>query len=96
MQLEAVLSRLNRPKILLRAAKIGLGTYSRNKDLQRLLKRTYTPKPPQAFRLLIAHETTLEKARITGNAAYDMKRHIQVMTALLQEANLLPKTGRKP
>lgn len=96
MQFEAILSQLSRPEILLRAAEIGLGTYTRNKDLKRLLKCRFPPESGQAVRRLLVHETLLEKARKTGNAAYDMKVHIQVMTALLQEIYLLAKTGQKP
>jgi hypothetical protein len=41
--------------------------------------------------MLRTREIDLEKARKKGKAAYDMKLHIQVMTALLQELYLTPK-----
>lgn len=85
------LCNVKRPKILLQAAKIGLTTYSRNRDLKRLFKVQEIPQPKQIIKRLLKNEMTLEEARRTGNAAYDMKKHIQVMTALLQEIYLLPK-----
>jgi len=91
MQLEDVLYNLKRPKILLQAARIGLKTYSRKRDLKRMLKMREIPQPVQVIKRLLKNETTLEEARKTGNAAYDMKIHIQIMTALLQEVYLLLK-----
>ncbi len=82
---------MKRPKILLLAAKVGLKTYSRNKELKRLFKTRTVPQPPHALRMLRIREMYLEKARKKGKAAYDMKLHIQVMTALLQELYLVPK-----
>ena len=91
MQLEDALRKVKSPKILLQAAKICLKTYSRNRDLKRLFKVQEIPQPMQVIKQLLKNETALEEARKTGNAAYDMKLHIQVMTALLQEIYLLPK-----
>ena len=91
MQLQGALRKIKRPKILLQAAKIGLKTYSRNRDLKRLFKVQEIPQPMQVFKRLLKNETVLEEARKKGDAAYDMKLHIQVMTALLQEIYLLPK-----
>ncbi|MBL4751561.1 MAG: hypothetical protein JKX71_13435 [Amylibacter sp.] len=91
MQLEDDVAVIKRPKILLLAAKIGLRTYSRNKELKRLFKMRTAPQPPHALGMLRTREIDLEKARKKGKAAYDMKLHIQVMTALLQELYLSPK-----
>ncbi len=91
MQLEDVLYGMKRPKILLQAAKIGLKTYSRNRVLKHLFKAQKIPQPMQVIKQLMINEMTLEKARKSGSAAYDMKIHIQIMTALLQEICLLPK-----
>jgi hypothetical protein len=91
MQPKAVITTIRRPKILLCAAKFGLKTYSRNKELKRLFKMRTAPQPPHALRMLRTRENDLENARKKGKAAYDMKLHIQVMTALLQELYLMPK-----
>ena len=91
MQPQDVYVAIKRPKTLLLAAKIGLKTYSRNKELKRLFKMRTAPQPPHALGMLRTREIDLEKARKKGKAAYDMKVHIQVMTALLQELYLVPK-----
>ncbi len=95
MQLEDVLSKIIRPKILMNAAKIRLKTYSRNKDLKRLIGCTELPKPRQALARLMQYENKLETARKKGTANYDMNLHIHIMTAVLQELYLLPKSRQK-
>lgn len=91
MQPQGVTLMIKRPKTLILAAKISLKTYSRNKELKRLFKLRTAPQPPHALSMLRTREIDLEKARKKGKAAYDMKLHIQVMTALLQELYLTPK-----
>jgi hypothetical protein len=94
MQLEDVFSTTIRPKILMNAAKIRLQTYSRNRDLKRLIGRSKLPEPRHALECLIRRENRLEQARKMGTADYDMNLHIHIMTAVLQELYLLPKTGQ--
>lgn len=96
MQLEDVLKDITRPSILMRAARISLTSYSRDRDLKRIFRVQYLPQPRQVLERLVHQETELEEARKTGNAAYDLKFHIQVMTALLQELHLLPKEPKMP
>jgi hypothetical protein len=91
MQLTDVFKNMPRPKILLKAARICLKTYRRDKELKRLLGAQYTRHPDKVLIRLGRQETELEDARKCGSAAYDMNLHIQVMTALLQELYLLPK-----
>ncbi|MFK5996830.1 MAG: DUF6477 family protein [Rhodobacterales bacterium] len=95
MQLEDVFSQMIRPRILMNAAKIRLQTYSRNKDLKRLIGGSGPPAPRHALERLIRRENRLEQARKTGTADYDMNLHIHIMTAVLQELYLLPNTQRK-
>jgi uncharacterized protein DUF6477 len=96
MQLQDVLFDLSRPKILLSAAKICLKTYSRDKDLRRIIGSFTLTKPDQNLQQLTLQEGDLEKARICGSATYDMKLHITIMTALLQELYLLSEEPHKP
>ena len=93
MQLLGVLENIARPKILLTAARICMETYTRDTELKRLLGAQYASHPDQVLNRLSRQETKLEDARKCGSAAYDMRLHIQVMTALLQELHLLPKTS---
>jgi len=92
MQLEDVFSQMIRPRILMNAAKIRLQTYSRKRDLKRLIGGSKPPDPRHALEYLIPRENRLEQARKTGTADYDMNLHIHIMTAVLQELYLLPKT----
>jgi hypothetical protein len=82
---------IRRPKILVRAAKIGLEWYRRERDLGKVIHSLTTPTPERAVERLVAAERELEQFRATGQAGYDVHRHIAVLTALLGEARLLPK-----
>ena len=90
-----VLNGMTRPKILLKAAKIGLKYYSRKKDQKRLLGTQKLLNPEQAVKGLIRREVELEEYRVMGNAAYNMKLHIHIMAALLQEVYLYSKESKK-
>lgn len=96
MQLEDVLFNFSRPKILLSAAKICLKTYSREKDLKRLIGAFTLSEPYQILQGLTLQENELEYARICSSATYDMKLHITIMAALLQELNLISMKPHKP
>lgn len=96
MQSIDVFEKLHRPIILIKAAEIGLKSYIRGRDLKRVLGLQNLPKTTPAIKQLMVKENALETARIIGSAAYDLKLHILIMTALLQEVNLLPKTRREP
>lgn len=86
-----IFQKILRPKILMQAAKIGLQTYRRETDLKKILGSRGTSDQNQIISQLSDREIELEEARKNGNAAYDMNKHIQIMTALLQELYLLPK-----
>jgi len=96
MQLEDVLLGFSRPKILLSAAKICLKTYSREADLKRLVGSLTLTEPYQILHGLALQENNLENARICGSATYDMKLHITIIVALLQELHLLSIKPHKP
>lgn len=86
-----MLNAIRRPRILVRAAKIGLEWYRRERDLKKVIHSLTTPTPERALARLVAAEQELEENRTTGQAHYDVHRHIMVLTALLCEARLLPK-----
>jgi Family of unknown function (DUF6477) len=91
--LATLLGALRRPKILIRAARAGVRDYRRERDLKRLLR---TPKAPQvAIGSLLAEEGRLEATRTSGEATYDLRRHVAVLTAILAEARLLPLATRE-
>lgn len=81
-----MLASLRRPRLLMRAARFGLGDYQRERDLRRVLKQSV----PAAGMLpqLIEAEGRLEATRLAGDASYSVARHIDVLIALLAEAQL--------
>jgi len=91
-----IFQKILRPKILMQAAKIGLETYRRDTDLKKILGAYTAKNDAQIISQLSDREIELEQARKNGNAAYDMNKHIQIMTALLQELYLLPKSKLTP
>lgn len=84
-----LLTALRRPKILIRAARAGLVDYRRERDLKRL-RRSEKSAAEVTFDALLEEENALEAHRASGEANYDLRRHIAVLTALLAEARLAP------
>ncbi|CAN1534596.1 hypothetical protein MCELHM10_01522 [Paracoccaceae bacterium] len=81
------LATLRRPRLLLRAARFGLGDYRRDRDLRRLVKCGHSPEETVPW--LISSEEHLEATRLSGDASYSVARHIDVLIALLAEVQLL-------
>ena len=88
-----LLNALRRPSLLIRAARFGLSDYRRERDLRRLTQTSALPSPDRAMGILMSEEETLEQTRRAGDAAYSVSRHVEVLIALMAEAQLLP---RKP
>lgn len=89
--LDAVLSTLRRPKILVRAARHGLSDYDRKRDLARLTGQSPRSSTPTIVENLVAQEEQLEEVRTSGDATYRVARHIELLVALMAECRLLPK-----
>ena len=89
-ELATVLDALRRPKILIRAARAGVVDYRRERDLKRLLKAPKGFAPLQAISTLLAEENRLEANRTSGEATYNLQRHVAVLTAILAEARAFP------
>lgn len=80
---------LRRPRILASAARTALPNYRRDKRLRRLLG--YAPQQangPVVMRL-IDMESTFNDARRTGAPDYSVVRHVEILTALIAEAEAL-------
>ena len=87
--IRTVLSQLRRPRLLMRAARFGLGDYRRERDLRRLVGPVTTPE--KAVTRLMDEEEQLEAHRVEGRADYSLSRHVEVLIALMAEMNLLPR-----
>ncbi len=88
--LGSTLSTLKRPRILVGAARKGVGFYRRERDLGPLLKSLRSPAHTDTEQLLAA-EAHLEQTRSTGGSGYSLSSHIAVLTALIAEATLSPR-----
>lgn len=84
-----MLTNLQRPRLLIRAARFGQKDYSRGRDLRRILKTQATYGPGRAIIELVGVETQHEDKRKSGDASYSIARHIEVLIALMAEAKLL-------
>lgn len=82
-----LLATLRRPRLLMRAARFGLGEYRRERDLRRYVVGPASPE--ETVTSLITVEARLEATRVAGEAGYSVARHIEVLIALLAEAQLL-------
>jgi hypothetical protein len=82
-----ILSNLRRPRLLMHAARFGLGDYRRERDLRRLMSLAATPE--KTVETLLSVEERLEETRLSGDAGYSVARHIEVLIALLAEARQL-------
>ncbi|MGV8986397.1 MAG: DUF6477 family protein [Cypionkella sp.] len=86
----ALLSDLRRPQLLIRAARLGLCDYRRDRDLKRLLSGQQ-PSPDRSVPRLLNEEEMMEETRKRGDAGYSIARHIEVLIALMAEVRLLPR-----
>jgi hypothetical protein len=86
-----ILANLRRPRLLMNAARFGLGDYRRERDLRRLVRCGLSPM--DTVPSLISVEAELEETRLAGAASYSVTRHIEVLVALLAEARLLRRDG---
>lgn len=86
-----LLATLRRPRLLMRAARFGLGEYRRERDLRRHVASAASPE--DKVTTLMSVEAKLEATRLAGEAGYSVARHIEVLIALLAEAQLLRREG---
>lgn len=83
------LNKLRRPRLLIRAARFGMRSYNRNRDLRRITHGDDVPPPERAVRKLMNMEAELDRARRECEAAYSPSRHVDILIALMAEARLL-------
>lgn len=86
------LASLSRPTLLVRAARQGLAAYSRSRDLARLTGQSPARSPRSLVAALIDLEQQLEDERKSGDAAYRVSQHIDVLIALMAEGRLLARS----
>ena len=87
-----ILQQLKRPKLLVRAARLGLDDYQRAAHLKRILATDSLPRPAPAVARLIDIEADQNAARKEKRATYSVARHVDVLIALIAEAHALRAT----
>lgn len=83
------LNTLRRPRLLIRAARIGAAEYRRTAHLGRHLGYGILPRSGPALMRLIEIEQDLNEQRTTKDAGYSASRHVDVLIAMMGEARIL-------
>lgn len=91
-----ILGDMRRPALLLRAARLGMQEYHRDRDLKRLLHLEAVSGPESTLPKLISEEDRLEAVRKAGDVSYSLNRHVEVLIALMSELRLLPRAQDVP
>lgn len=97
--MQDILSTLNclrRPPLLLRAARIGMPDYRRDVHLRRHLGYGPVPRCAAALARLIEIEADLDRARQIRATEYSVARHVDVLIAVMAEAQLLCASEAEP
>lgn len=84
-----MLNALRRPRLLMRAARIGAEDYRRSAHLPRLLGYGHLPRHGAALMRLVEIEQDLNAQRIGDDSSYSLLRHIDVLIAIVGEARIL-------
>lgn len=78
-----------RPKILIRAARLGAEDYRRDIHLPRLLGYGQLPRSGDALMRLMQREAVLNDQRKARDASYSLPRHLDLLIAMVGEARIL-------
>ena len=84
----ATVSNLRRPSMLIRAARLGMEDYRRERDLRRFVEKPL--RSEETLAKLLRTEEEFEQTRCRGAIDYSFVKHIEVLIALLCEVKLLP------
>lgn len=92
---QAAIATIRRPKLLVRAARMGAADFRRDRDLRKLIGGERLPSPQNAIPALLELEETLNQNRLEGDVTYRVERHIMTLIALLAEARACPDEFRQ-
>lgn len=87
--IHSLLASLHRPRLLMRAARIGAQDYRRTAQLPRLLSYGALPRHGDALMRLVDIEANLEQQRTQNDASYNVVSHVDVLIAIVGEARAL-------
>lgn len=80
---------MRRPRLLMRAARIGANDYRREVHLPRLLGYGRLPRYGEALMQLMDIEREINTKRLDDAANYPLLRRVDVMIAIVAEARIL-------
>ncbi|SPF80431.1 DUF6477 family protein [Pseudoprimorskyibacter insulae] len=80
------LALLKRPPLLVRSARYGAQVYRRTPHLYRLLGYCAGIRHGEAVLRLMDIEEDLNRKRLAADAGYSVSRHVEVLSALVGEA----------
>ncbi|SLN13214.1 DUF6477 family protein [Roseisalinus antarcticus] len=85
---------LKRPKLLVSAARFGVEEYHRDSHLPRILRTAGVPRTGTALLRLLEIEEVQDSKRRGHAADYSVARHVDVLIAIMGEAQLLRASAR--
>ena len=91
----SLLSDLKRPRLLIQAARLGAEDYRRETHLPRHLGYGNLPRHGAALMRLMEKEGVMNAERKAGDACYSVAHHVDILIAIMGEAQLLRAT-RQP
>lgn len=94
--LMTMISTIRRPRLLIRAARFGTQEYNRDRHLQRILGYGRLPRPASALMRLMEVERVLNEQRLEDDAGYSLSRHLDVLIAMMGEAQLVQANRATP
>ncbi len=83
------LDSMKRPRLLIRAARIGMAEYRRDVDLKRHLGYGPLPRSNTALARLVELESGMNEQRRAKNASYSSVKHVDVLIAMMGEARIM-------
>ena len=97
------LTDLRRPRLLIRAARHGLSSYRRSRDLQRISGQSQSASPRTVVEALMMQEHQVERTRKSQDGTYSAAKHIELLIAIMAESRSMPlpvrpvgRTGWRP
>ncbi|GHG80833.1 DUF6477 family protein [Pseudodonghicola xiamenensis] len=95
IDLQSLLATRRRPRLLVRAARLGARDYRREVHLPRVLGYGHLPAPAPALLRLLEIEQDHDDRRRAQDAGYSLSRHLDTLIALVGEAALLESQRRQ-
>ncbi len=94
MDVLGMIGALERPKLLVNAARHGVDEYDRERHLRRVLRAEHLPRPAEAIVRLLDLESAMNAQCVAKQAEYGIARHLDLLIALMGEARIVRATSR--